>query len=338
MGATVLTESRTAATRRIVDAHGRVVRDLRISVTPRCNFHCLYCDPLGGHHDPAGTISIEQVDLFLRAAAELGCDNVRLTGGEPLVRRDLEAIVERVGAIPGIRDISITTNGVMLAKRLPGLLAAGLHRVNISMDSADPGTFRRITGGGELAPVMQAVEASLEAGIDPVKINAVVIRGMNEGEVAGLARLSLERPLHVRFIEYMHLNNAAPEEYRRQFVSGAESMERVARELGELAPVPTDPSSPARVYRADGAAGTIGFINPVSVPFCGGCSRMRLTADLRIRPCLLTDRELDARAAFQADDPVAAIQEVLLEAARVKPAMGNTLPKLRERTMVAIGG
>lgn len=338
MSTSILPGSRTAAANRVVDAHGRVVRDLRISVTPRCNFHCLYCDPMGGHHDPAGTISLEQVAIFLRAAAELGCDSVRLTGGEPLVRRDLEAIVERASAIPGIRDLSMTTNGVMLAKRLPGLLAAGLKRVNISMDSADPDTFRRITGGGELAPVMAAVEASLAADIDPVKINAVVIRGMNEEEVGSLARLSLDRPLHVRFIEYMHLNNAAPEEYRRQFVSGAETMERVVRALGELEPVPTDLSSPARVYRASGAAGTIGFINPVSVPFCGGCSRMRLTADLRIRPCLLTDRELDARPAFQADDPVAAIQALLMEAARVKPAMGSTLPKLRERTMVAIGG
>ena len=323
----------------LVDRFGRVIRDLRISVTPRCNFHCSYCDPLGaGHTEPAGVVSVQDVDNLVRAAAMLGLEAVRFTGGEPLLRRELPDMIANARATPGVRDIAVTTNGTMFRRRHRDLVDAGLERVNISMDALDPVVFALATGGGEVRPVLDAIELALELGLHPVKINAVAIRGINETELAPLARLSLDRPLHVRFIEYMHLNNADPGAYARAFLAGSGTRALVEAALGPLEPVPTDPSSPARVFRVPGSAGTVGFINPVSEPFCGACSRMRLTADRRLRPCLLGDRELDAAVAFDSPDPLVALADLLLEAAHRKERMGNVLPTMRERTMVGIGG
>ncbi|HWG83987.1 MAG TPA: radical SAM protein, partial [Deinococcales bacterium] len=218
------------------------------------------------------------------------------------------------------------------------LVAAGLQRVNISLDAIDPDVFAAATGGGDVSAVLDAVDLALDLGLHPVKINAVSIRGINDREIPRLAALSLDRPLHVRFIEYMHLNNADPGAYERAFLPGAEARRLVEQRFGPLDAVPVEASSPARVHRIPGALGTIGFINPVSEPFCGACSRMRLTADRKLRPCLLTDRELDVGPGLDGPDPVAAAVDLLLEAAHRKPRSGDTLPKLRERTMVGIGG
>ncbi|HEX2863873.1 MAG TPA: GTP 3',8-cyclase MoaA [Deinococcales bacterium] len=321
------------------DRFGRVVRDLRISVTPRCNFHCTYCDPLGAHHhEPRGVLSLADVRHFLAAAASLGLDAVRFTGGEPLLRAELPEMIEAAAGQAGIADVSITTNGSLFRRRAPDLIAAGLRRVNISLDALDPAVFAAMSGGGNVTTVLDAIDLALELDLHPVKVNAVVIRGQNDDQVARLAGLALDRPLHVRFIEYMHLNNAEPGAYAAAFQAGAATRAAVEAACGPLAAVETDPSSPARVFAPQGALGTVGFINPVSEPFCGACSRMRLTADRKVRPCLLTDRELDAGEAFDDPDPVAALQGVLLEAARVKPQSGDTLPKMRRRTMVGIGG
>jgi cyclic pyranopterin phosphate synthase len=325
--------------RSLIDQHGRVVRDLRVSVTPRCNFKCTYCDPLGmGHHDPVGTISVADVDHVVRAAAELGLESVRFTGGEPLLRKELPQMIYNAKQTPGIHDGAITTNASLLKRRLPELLEAGMDRVNISLDAIDPQAFRLATGGGNVKQVWEGIMAVMEAGLKPVKLNAVVIRGVNDGELVRLARLTQELPIHVRYIEYMHLNNASAEDYRRAFMPGREIKAHLEAALGELMPVPTDPSAPARLFKVPGWQGAIGFINPVSEPFCGACSRMRLTSDARLRPCLLTDRELDLRAALAAPDPIPAIQEVFLVAAHRKVASGITTPVERPRTMVAIGG
>lgn len=323
----------------VVDRFGRVIRDLRVSVTPRCNFHCAYCDPLGAAHaEPAGAVSVRDVDNLVRAAAMLGLEAVRFTGGEPLLRRELPEMIANARATPGVQDVAVTTNGTLFRRRHRELVDAGLERVNLSLDAIDPAAFALATGGGDVRPVLDAVELALALGLHPVKINAVAIRGLNEAELVPLASLSLTRPLHVRFIEYMHLNNADPGAYARGFLPGAETRARIEAALGRLEPVPADPSSPARVFRVPGSAGTIGFINPVSEPFCGACSRMRLTADKRLRPCLLSDRELDARAAFAAADPIEPLADLLLEAAHRKERMGDVLPTMRERTMVGIGG
>ena len=322
----------------LTDQHGRVVRDLRISVTPRCNFRCTYCDPLGmGHKDPLGTVRVQDVAHVVDAAVGLGMTSVRFTGGEPLLRKELPEMIAHARAA-GVEDVAITTNATLLKRRLPELLDAGLQRVNISLDAVDEAVFKRATGGGSSKPVWESIDELLARGLHPVKINAVVMRGVNDSEVTRLAALTETRPLHVRFIEYMHLNNADSVSYHESFVPGREIRARVEEEFGELETVPTDPSAPARLFKVLGWQGAVGFINPVSEPFCGACSRMRLTSDAKLRPCLLNDREFDLRPALMHREPVAAIQEMFLVAAHRKVASGITAPTQRPRTMVAIGG
>ncbi len=323
----------------LMDRFGRIIRDLRISVTPRCNFHCAYCDPLtDSHPEPRGGLSVKDVDNFVRASALLGLDAARFTGGEPLLRKELPQMMDNARATPGVKDIALTTNGTMFRRRHKELLEAGLNRVNISIDALNPSIFRQATGGGDVKQVLDAIDLALELNLHPVKLNAVSMQGINHTELVNLARLSLEQPLHVRFIEYMHLNNSDLESYNSAFLSGAMVKAMIEEVFGVLEVVPTDPSSPARVYKVPNSLGTLGFINPISEPFCGACSRMRLTADRKVRPCLLTDRELNANAAFDSPNPIEALIDVLLEAAHKKDRMGDLLPKIRERTMVAIGG
>lgn len=323
----------------LVDQHGRVVRDLRISVTPRCNYACFYCDPLGeGAKDPIGTISVDDVDVILTAAVELGIESVRFTGGEPLLRKELPEMIRLAKKKHAIEDVAVTTNASLLARRLPDLLDAGLDRINVSLDAADAEAFREATGGGTIQQVWDGIHAAEEAGLTPIKLNAVVVRGINDDQLLPLAELTRDRAWHVRYIEYMHLNNAEPEAYRERFVSGAESRERIETVYGSLEPVETDPSAPARLFRVPGFAGALGFIDPVSNPFCGACSRMRVTSDAKLRPCLLTDREYSMREALNADDPLPAVIDAFLVAAHRKVASGITSPVTRDRTMVAIGG
>lgn len=323
----------------LIDGHGRVVRDLRVSVTPRCNYRCFYCDPLGhGQGDPVGTVSVRDVATVLEAATDLGVRSLRFTGGEPLLRKELPEMVRIAKRELGIEDVAITTNASLLARRLEALLDAGLDRVNISLDAAEAEAFRAATGGGQIDQVWAGIAAAEAAGLTPIKLNAVVVRGVNDHQLGPLAELTRERPWHVRFIEYMHLDNADEDAYRQRFVPGEESRARVEARLGELAPVENDPSAPARVYRGRDCAGLVGFIDPVSRPFCGACSRMRLTSDAHLRPCLLTDLEFDLRPALAAAQPVAAVRDAFLVAARRKPASGLTTPTRRPRTMVAIGG
>lgn len=331
--------SMSAVPGRLEDRFGRVVRDLRVSVTPRCNFRCRYCDPLGaGAHEPPGTLGVREVGHVLRAAAGLGLSSVRFTGGEPLLRKELPAMIAIAKQELGIPDVAVTTNATALEQRLPALLEAGLDRVNVSLDALDPDVFREITQGGDPERVWRGIEAVCAAGLVPLKLNTVVMRGVNDGEIVPLARLTATRALHVRFIEYMHLNNAAAASYQGHFMAGRDIRGLVEAALGALVPVENDPSAPARLFRVPGWPGAIGFVNPVSEPFCSACSRMRVTSDGMLRPCLLTDRELDLRPALAASDPVAAVTERFLEAAWRKPASGITAPTERRRTMVAIGG
>ncbi|MCS7058671.1 MAG: GTP 3',8-cyclase MoaA [Meiothermus sp.] len=323
---------------RLTDRYGRIIKDLRLSVTPRCNLRCLYCQPLGYEQaEPPGVITVEETRLFLQAMQQLGLESVRFTGGEPLVRKELPQMIAAAAEL-GIPDIAITTNGLLFARKAKELAAAGLKRINLSMDAVTPEVFRSMTRGGQVEKVWEAIEAAWALGIRPVKINAVMIRGMNEGEVIPLASLSLEHPLEVRFLEYMHLDNSEPGLYRSRFIPGAETKARIEAHFGPLERVENDPSAPARVYRIPGAAGTVGFINPVTEPFCSNCSRLRLTADKKIRPCLLTELEMDIAWAFEAPNPIEALTDAILVATNRKPAFGNTLPTLRERVMVGIGG
>ena len=330
---------RRAAPASLVDRYGRVIRDLRISVTPRCNYKCFYCDPLGdGFNDPVGTVSVEDVATVLEAAVALGIESVRFTGGEPLLRRELPEMIALAKKTYEIEDVALTTNASLLARRLPALLDAGLDRINVSLDAAEAGAFREATGGGTIDQVWKGIEAAEAAGLHPIKLNAVVVRGINDEQIVPLAELARDRAWHVRYIEYMHLNNSDPDAYRARFVAGADIKARLEAAFGPFEPIRNDPSAPARLFRPQGFTGALGFINPVSEPFCGACSRMRLTADAKLRPCLLNDREFDLRPALSADDPLEAVTDAFLVAAHRKVASGITVPTERPRTMVAIGG
>lgn len=323
----------------LIDSYGRVIKDLRISITPRCNFKCAYCDPLAlGHKEPLGTVSVKNVADVVQAAANLGMEAVRFTGGEPLLRKDLADMIHHAKHVVGIPDVAVTTNASLLKRRLPELLKAGLDRVNISMDAINADVFKEATQGGSIKQVWDGIEATMEAGLKPVKLNAVVMRGINEGELVDLAKLTKDQPIHMRYIEYMHLNNASANDYKNAFMAGKEIKAILENEFGPLESVPTDPSAPARLFKVPDWQGALGFINPVSEPFCGACSRMRLTSDGRLRPCLMTDREIDIREALNHETPIEAIQEMFLIAAHRKVKSGIVTPVDRPRTMVSIGG
>lgn len=326
------------------DAFSRQVDYLRLSVTDRCNMRCQYCMPAEGMQwfEREDVLTYEEIETFVReVAVPLGIRKIRLTGGEPLVRQDLAVLVSRLAAIAGIEDLALTTNGAMLARHARTLRAAGLRRLNISMDSLDAGRFKEITRGGDLAGVWRGVEAALEAGFEPVKLNVVVMRGFNEDELADFVALTAERPLHVRFIEFMPVGDYALFE-RVGYVGTAEMQAHIAPRFA-LEPVKRGAlvgHGPARYWRIPGAPGTVGFISQMSHDFCEACNRVRLTADGRLRHCLLSDHELDVRALLRAGTPAGDIRAAIeadlqLKLERHRGADGITG---HARTMSQIGG
>lgn len=333
-----------------VDSRGRRIDYLRISVTDRCNLRCIYCMPEEGvewkEHEQI--LSFEEMVRFVEVAATEGISHIRLTGGEPLVRLGLADFIADINRIEGIDTVSLTTNGILLPRYADELKAAGLKRVNISLDTLDPDVFRSVTRRGELADVLHAIDVALETGFDPVKINAVVVRSLQQ-DLLGFARLSVERPLHVRFIEYMPVGVSrgthgegweADESVPSDQVLSTVSEAGEAAGLGPLLPVGADEapggSGPARYYRFADALGTVGVISPLSHHFCGECNRLRLTADGKLRPCLFSDDELDARAALRSGDEHA-VRDVVREALRIKPE-GHEHRIGTERRMSQIGG
>ncbi len=314
------------------DRFQRKVTRLRVSVTDLCNLSCVYCKPPQGvpHLERKEILSFEEIATVVRHGAELGIRSVRLTGGEPLTRRNVERLIASLSKVPGIEDLAMTTNGVLLKQYAHTLKEAGLMRLNVSLDSLEAGRFHKITGGGRISDVLQGIEEALRVRFREVKVNMVVMRGTNEDEVEEFARMSLEKPLEVRFIEYMAFGCRMIEE--RKFVSSKEVMDRVSR-LGELMPVENESLSgksgmyrtvslrgPARLYRLKGAVGTLGFISPVSQPFCGDCNRLRLTSDGKLRACLLAGGEVDMKAILRSNPTPEAIKRAFLEASILKPA------------------
>jgi GTP 3',8-cyclase len=300
------------------DGFGRRIDYLRISVTDKCNLRCVYCMPLEGlpwlRRDEL--LSYEEIAEIVRVMAGLGLRRVRISGGEPLVRRDLPVLVRLLAAVPGIEDLALSTNGVLLAPIAEELRAAGLHRVNISLDSLRP---ERIAALGRRAGVdrdiFRGLDAAEEVGFRPLKVNTVVMRGRNDDEIADFARMTRHRPWHVRFIEVMpvagNLGISAT-----AFVPATEILDRLGR-IGELLPVVGPPGNgPATYFRFEGAAGTVGVITPMSHNYCDRCNRMRLTADGRLRPCLFGDLHVDLRSALRAGE---AIEARIREALAVKP-------------------
>lgn len=309
------------------DQHGRSIEYLRISITDRCNFRCVYCMPEQGLPwlPKQEILSYEEIVGIVRELAPLGLRRLRLTGGEPTIRPDLASLVAQLKAVPGIEDLALSTNGVKLPQMAAALRAAGLDRVNISADSLRPERIaaiaRRDLG---FAPVT-AARAALEAGLDPVKLNVVVMRGINDDEVTDFARLTLEFPVHVRFIELMpvgemaHLTDA-------HIVPSDEVLARVAT-LGALAPAegPRRGNGPARYHRLAGAPGTVGVITPMTHTYCGSCNRVRLTADGRLRTCLYGDHEVNLRDPLRAGEPL----EPLFRQALAGKPLAHDLLQLR---------
>jgi cyclic pyranopterin phosphate synthase len=326
------------------DGYGREIDYLRFSLTDHCNLRCVYCMPETGLRflpspDLLTPAEIEQVG---RAAVAVGFRKFRLTGGEPTLRADLVEIVERLTRIPGGRDLSMTTNAILLPRLAADLKAAGLRRVNVHLDSLDPERVAKVMRWGTLADIWAGIEAAEAAGLSPIKLNAVVVRGFNEDDVVALAALTLERPWHVRFIETMPFGTGDTQAVARSgLVRSAQSRERIEAALGALSPLPgTDPSDEARNYRLPSGRGVVGFISPVSEPYCGTCNRMRLTADGRFHLCLLNDDEVDVRATLRRGGSLDEVAAILLRAVAHKP-VGHRLAVGRfteERQMFQIGG
>ncbi len=324
----------------LLDTHHRRIDYMRISVTDRCNLRCIYCTarlvPRLAHDD---ILRYEEIQRVVRAAAGLGIKKIRLTGGEPLARPELEKLVELLCQVEGIDEITLTTNGIFLRKYAARLKAAGLKRVNISLDTFKADRFRRITGRDGLDNVLSGIEAAKDAGLEPVKINMVVLKGINDDELLDFARASVTDGWHVRFIEEMPLTNTGTDENR--MVSVQEMMTVIQNSLGKLEPsFSTSGNGPARCYRLPGASGTIGFIGPVTECFCSQCNRFRLTADGRLRPCLLEDDEIDLKGPLRSGASNKELEWLMQQAAALKRERhrlgGDFVPGKRQ--MWQIGG
>jgi len=331
----------TAEIRGVADRFDRIIDYLRISITDRCNLRCIYCMPSKGvpllHH--ADLLTYEEILRTVRIAAQLGVRKIRITGGEPLVRKNLPWLIASIRQIPGIEDISLTTNGLLLPSLIEELSSAGLTRINVSIDSLIPERYAEITRGGSLDKVLAGIRRAAELGIHPIKINMVPIRGVNDDEIIAFARLTQDEQYDVRFIEFMP-TGANDFWSSDRVVTTDEIMQRV-QELGTLSPVRHRKDGPARYYSLAAAQGVIGFISPISHHFCGSCNRLRLTSDGKLRPCLFSETEIDLKSAMRRGAPDSELERLLRLAIEVKP-QAHTLastPLVRgRRPMSAIGG
>ena len=322
------------------DSYGRHLHYLRVSLTDACNLRCVYCMPQEiTFRPPASLLQDDEVVTLVRVAASLGVDKIRLTGGEPTVRRGVVDLVREIRAVPGIGRVAMTTNGLRLVELARPLAEAGLDQVNISIDSLDIEKFRQITRRGDLDDVWRGIAAAEAAGLR-LKLNCVVTRGFNDDEVVELARLTLTNPWEVRFIELMPLGSVSDFQ-RSQVVPSAETRARIEAALGPATLVPGhNGHDPARPYRLADAMGQIGFISSVTEPFCEGCNRLRLTADGRLRLCLLRDDEVDFLTPLRAGADFEALRRIMAEAAYRKP-WGHRLEEndiARSREMSQLGG
>ncbi|HMC66283.1 MAG TPA: GTP 3',8-cyclase MoaA [Gemmataceae bacterium] len=325
----------------LVNTFGRVHNNLRISVTDRCNLRCTYCMPEEVVFlDKGELLTFEEIAYFVRVAATLGIDKIRLTGGEPLMRRDLPRLVRMVADVPGIRDIGLTTNGILLAGHAQALYDAGLRRINISLDTLDPARFRQLARRDGLEQVIEGILAAKRAGFQPIKINAVSIRGITEHEVVPLARFAREHGLEMRFIEYMPIG--ADQWERSKVYFAHEIVEQLEGEVCPIVPVEDyDPRAPAMEFRYTDGGGRVGIIASISRPFCLSCNRIRLTADGKLRNCLFALDEVDVKQLLRHGAPDAEIADLIRKnvLAKWEGHEINTSRFIKPlRTMHAIGG
>ena len=327
----------------LVDRFGRVHRDLRISVTDRCNIRCFYCMPAENvrFKPRSELLTFEEIERFVRVAAELGIRKLRLTGGEPLVRHDLPRLIAKLAQTPGIEDIALTTNGLLLAEQARALRDAGLQRLNISLDTLNPETFQKISRRDGFEKVLAGIAAAQQVGFDKIKLNAVAIKGLSEPDILPLGRFAREHGLEMRFIEYMPLD--ADGKWDNDQVLAGEEIRRVLEAaIGPLEPSDgADPSQPATDYRFVDGGGIVGFINPVTQPFCADCNRLRLTAEGQIRNCLFSTVEWDARALLRSGGEDRELMQLIRDCVAAKKA-GHGINSDEfikpERAMFQIGG
>jgi cyclic pyranopterin phosphate synthase len=327
---------------RLVDAHGRAITDLRVSVTDRCNFRCRYCMPAEGMDwlRREDILSFEEIERLVRLSARLGITDVRLTGGEPLARRGFPSLVAMLRGIDGIADLAVTTNGYLLERDARALVEAGIDRVNVSIDSLARDRFHEITRRDALPQVLRGLEAiAAFERVRPIKVNAVAMRDFTEHEVLGFCELARSSDYQVRFIEFMPLDGDRAWS-ADQVLTGAELRDLIAAHH-ELEPLPREPHATARVYRFADGRGEIGFINPVSEPFCADCNRIRLTADGKLRTCLFSAGETDLLAPLRAGAADAELERIIRDAVwrkELKHRVNEPGFVAPPRTMSAIGG
>ncbi|HEX7069379.1 MAG TPA: GTP 3',8-cyclase MoaA [Rhodothermales bacterium] len=325
----------------LTDSFGRRHTYLRISLTERCNLRCQYCMPAEGIAlSPRDHIlTFEEIERLARLFVGLGVDKIRLTGGEPLVRKDVEELAERIGAIGGLRTLSLTTNGLLLVQKLPALIRAGLKQVNISLDTLRADRFREITRRPGFEKVLDAIHAALAAPIPEVKVNCVVMRNVNEDEVIDFVALTKDLPIEVRFIEYMPFTGNGWE--TDAFVPYREMEDRVRDVYPDLTAGELDPHGTARHYFVPGHRGRVGFIASMSDAFCSGCNRIRLTADGSLKVCLFGNSEVSLRDAMRAgasDDELVDLIDAAIDRKKAAHAGMLNLPQLENRPMILIGG
>jgi cyclic pyranopterin phosphate synthase len=322
------------------DSYGRRIHYLRISLTDACNLRCVYCMPEQMQFRPRHELMSDEEILYLvKVGASLGVNKIRLTGGEPTIRPGVVDLVRAMAVVPGIADLSMTTNGILLDKLAKPLAAAGLKRVNISIDTLDPEKFKRITRWGDIEDVWRGIEAAQEAGLTPVKLNSVVVRNFNEDDMIDLARLTLENELDVRFIEMMPFGEVSDFQ-QTNVVTFREMRQKVESVFGPLEEASYDFVDPSRPFRIPGAVGTLGFISSVTEPFCQGCGRVRLTADGKLRLCLLRDDEVDLLTPLRNGATFEEMRDLMRDGAFHKP-WGHSLSEglfAKNRVMNQIGG
>ncbi|HXY33930.1 MAG TPA: GTP 3',8-cyclase MoaA [Planctomycetaceae bacterium] len=327
----------------LVDGFGRVHTNLRISVTDRCNIRCFYCMPADNVEfmDRSDLLTFEEIERFVQVVARLGVNKVRLTGGEPLVRRELHKLVAKIVPIPGIRDVGLTTNGILLAEQAAELWNAGLRRLNVSLDALSPEKFKRITRRDGYEKVIAGIRAAQQIGFDPVKVNAVSIRGLTEEEIVPFGHFARDTRVEMRFIEYMPLDADCAWQ-RDKVLFAHEIVETLSREIMPLVPCGRpDPGAPATEFVFSDGVGRIGFIASVSQPFCMDCNRFRLTADGQIRNCLFSLEETDIRAILRGGGTDAQIEAAVRRSIAAKKE-GHEINTARfiqpARPMYSIGG
>ncbi|MCS1407552.1 MAG: GTP 3',8-cyclase 2 [Verrucomicrobia subdivision 3 bacterium] len=345
----------------LVDSYQRTIRDLRISVTDRCNFRCLYCLPeteaaanfyrsrwnqnpgIPIHHQwkPKHEIlSFEEIERTAQIAVACGIEKIRLTGGEPLLRQNIATLIQKLARIPGIRDLAMTTNGFLFPKYAIELREAGLHRVSFSLDSFDKDNFKRLTGVQGLAKVTRSVQLAKELGFDPIKVNAVIIRDINDHEIEGLCQYALDEQISVRFIEFMPLDSSKAWQNEHVF-SGNKILARLQKKFDLTPTQSANASETAKRWQINGAKGEVGIIAPVTEPFCGHCNRLRLTSDGQIRTCLFSLHEHDLKPLLRgkaSDEDIAAHLQSIVYKKEAGHKIGREDFVQPTRTMSCIGG